>query len=309
MIVMVTGTGFIANALVKALETHPRVDKILQVSRKSGWGYKWDYENPAEKLTKVYAPLGQEVYVKNMFSLFPKPDVIFHLAAEQNSSEMCYENNVMATRNLLKFGPEKIQFIHASSSTVYGDLAEISRKPMNEFDHLQPTTLYGCSKLASEELIWTYMRMSNWFRACNLRLGAVVGADNSKGVVHDIVKTIKTGNSLELWGEAPGSVKPYTHIDDVVEGMMMFLEYDLKGLYGDINLCLSDNLSVGDVADIIIKESGKEVEKKWNPDKLVKGDNKFVWLDNEYVTETLGWKPKYNTSAQAVEAVAQELLK
>jgi UDP-glucose 4-epimerase len=89
-------------------------------------------------------------------------DVVYHLAAEPGvrtswGPRFAYyvQNNVMATQHLLDAAleaPEK-RFVHASSSSVYGQAAQF---PTTEDAPTRPLSPYGVTKLSSESLCHLY---------------------------------------------------------------------------------------------------------------------------------------------------------
>jgi nucleoside-diphosphate-sugar epimerase len=87
---------------------------------------------------------------------------VFHLAAQAGVRKswgtdfrVYTENNVDATQRLLEacVGRPIERFVHASSSSVYGDNATI---PMRENALPQPVSPYGVTKLAAEQLGYLY---------------------------------------------------------------------------------------------------------------------------------------------------------
>jgi len=85
-------------------------------------------------------------------------DLIIHLAAFSGVQEFnqnvrkSFNNNVLATKNLLHFGFEKkyTKLIFASSAAVYG---KVERNKINETNICKPVNFYGLSKLACENII------------------------------------------------------------------------------------------------------------------------------------------------------------
>ena len=85
-------------------------------------------------------------------------DLIIHLAAFSGVQEFnknvskSFNNNVLATKNLLSFGFQKknTKLIFASSAAIYG---KVSSDKVNEDNVRNPANYYGFSKLASENII------------------------------------------------------------------------------------------------------------------------------------------------------------
>tara|TARA_Y100000590_G_C15720841_1_gene1013488 strand:- start:1123 stop:2082 length:960 start_codon:yes stop_codon:yes gene_type:complete len=85
-------------------------------------------------------------------------DLIIHLAAFSGVREFnrnilkSFNNNVLATRNLLRFGfkNKDTKLIFSSSAAVYG---KVSREKISEKNVSRPINYYGLSKLACENII------------------------------------------------------------------------------------------------------------------------------------------------------------
>ena len=85
-------------------------------------------------------------------------DLIIHLAAFSGVQEFnknvskSFNNNVLATKNLLSFGFQKknTKLIFASSAAIYG---KVSSDKVNEDNVRNPANYYGLSKLASENIV------------------------------------------------------------------------------------------------------------------------------------------------------------
>ena len=85
-------------------------------------------------------------------------DLIIHLAAFSGVQEFnknvlkSFNNNILATRNLIRFGfkKENTKLIFSSSAAVYG---KVSREKVTESKVCEPANYYGLSKLACENII------------------------------------------------------------------------------------------------------------------------------------------------------------
>lgn len=85
-------------------------------------------------------------------------DLIIHLAAFSSVQEFnknilkSFNNNILATRNLIRFGfnKKKTKLIFSSSAAIYG---KVSRGKVSESKVSEPVNYYGLSKLACENII------------------------------------------------------------------------------------------------------------------------------------------------------------
>ena len=101
--------------------------------------------------------LGIENQVKSFFKN-RNFDLIIHLAALSGVQEFnknvlkSFNNNVLATKNLVRFGFDKqnTKLIFSSSAAVYG---KVSKEKISETAICKPANYYGLSKLACENVI------------------------------------------------------------------------------------------------------------------------------------------------------------
>ena len=85
-------------------------------------------------------------------------DLIIHLAAFSGVQEFnknvlkSFNNNILSTKNLVRFGFEKskTKLIFSSSAAIYG---KVSKDKITEFKVAKPVNYYGLSKLACENII------------------------------------------------------------------------------------------------------------------------------------------------------------
>jgi UDP-glucose 4-epimerase len=233
-------------------------------------------------------------------------DTVFHTAGIARVSALLtdiFPANLQTTTNLLDC-VEGARFIFTSSSTVYGN--GHAKIEFDEYDKLQPTSAYGASKVACESFIDAYTRLGK-INGVSLRLCANVGPGATHGLLKDLIVKVKNDSpTLELFGEAPGSIKPFIHVDDTVRAMVWFAEENHKG--GVYNVCTKDVLTVSEVADMVMEQLGVKKEKVWlGPDSTWGGDNKQFSMCNKKINRA-GFRLQYNTSRAAVTQAIKENL-
>lgn len=294
MKLLVTGSnGFVSQNLITFLEKQDNVEEIYAVD--STTTIKSDNEYKSSKITNYCIDISYMPSVVEMFKEF-NPDVIIHTAAlsSPNIPKNRYTDfshiNICGTHYLAHYAPADCKFIFMSSIVVYGD------KYNNKVEN--PTSLYGASKLSSEKILQVYKTINN-LQTLSLRPCAIVGKGLTHGVIKDFIYKINSENpTLEILGNKPGSIKPYIHVDEVIDCIWYYLNNDIKLL--KIDLCPSDNISINDIADIVMKKCGKEKAKKWGGQNFV-GDNPKILIK----------KPDWNvklTSKQAIEKAVDEIL-
>jgi UDP-glucose 4-epimerase len=244
-------------------------------------------------------------------------EVVFHLAANPEvrlssvSPNVHFEQNIVATNNLLeavrKSGSAK-SFVFTSSSTVYGEASQIPT-PEN-YAPLEPISVYGASKMASEALIMAYAHTYG-FNTVIYRLANIIGPRSKHGVIHDFIEKLRFNPyELEILGDGT-QAKSYLYVDDCVEAILFgFMKSSHR--VEAFNLGSEDQNSVNSIAQFVVEEMGlKNVTFRYtggvDGGRGWKGDVKHMLLAVDRL-KTLGWRPKLS-SVEAVTKTVKGMLK
>lgn len=239
-------------------------------------------------------------------------DVVFHMAANPEvrtgrlNTELDLKQGTIATFNVLETmrlqGIRRIVF--ASSSTVYGETA--GRPIPENYGPLQPISLYGASKLASEGLITAFCHLFG-MQAWIFRFANVVGDRATHGVIFDFINKLKQNpEELEILGDGTQK-KPYIYVRDCVDGMLYGFQHS-DSQVNVFNLANCDVTNVAKIGRMLVEGMGlSSVTLKYTGgNRGWPGDVPQVRLDTSRM-EKLGWKPKY-TSDEAVRIAIKEIL-
>jgi nucleoside-diphosphate-sugar epimerase len=243
--------------------------------------YPWDMTWSNRRLLPhsvevVNCDLTQESEVASLM-LRLKPDVVFHLAADplvKNWGPSVTRDATLSTHHLLTYAPAGCRFVLASSATVYGDPPRVGKRRRSS-TRCGPRRPTGRRRRPPSMLVTGVHARPAGSNGLSLRLAATVGAGATHGLVPDLVrKALSDSPALDLLGESPGSVKPFTHVSDVVDG---FVEL---GLYrhrdrAPVNLALVERTECGlDAARAAWRPSGSRSRSSWVGRRANwKGDN------------------------------------
>lgn len=251
-----------------------------------------------------YSVMSDEIAGRN-------PGSIWHLAANSeiaagiSDPRIDLYNTFMTTFNALRILKEfKIpHFNFASSSAIYGDLGDM--EICEGSGPCRPISNYGAMKLASESLInAAYEDYSG--KACVFRFPNVVGSPATHGVIHDLMKMLKTDPSrLPVLGNG-FQQKPYMHINDLIAAML-FIADNAKEKVNIYNIGQQDS-------GVSVRFIAESVRDAVSPSaNILYGESDRGWVGDiprfRYSTtklETLGWKPSL-TSKQAVELAIRDI--
>ena len=224
-------------------------------------------------------------------------DVIFHAAAQpgisaRTSFDTYLQNNVVATHRLL----EAVQrsdsldlFVNISTSSIYG--ADASGSEVTE---PRPTSAYGVTKLAAEQLVMAAARDAD-FPACSFRLFSVYGPrERPDKLIPILIRSLFEDNPLPLFEGSEEHRRSYTYVGDIVEGLMAAASHP-RSCWGEIfNLGNDEDISTGEVIRLVEEIVGHEVEVARRPRRS--GDQLRTRADIRKAHEVLGYVPHVSPS-------------
>jgi UDP-glucuronate 4-epimerase len=167
-------------------------------------------------------------------------DIVIHLAAYAgvrasiDNTKDFIDSNVIGTFNVLElmktYNVKKLIF--GSSSSVYGN--SLACKFNEEMQTSQPISPYAATKLACENLIYTYSHLYRIQAIC-LRFFTVYGPRQRPDLaIHKFASLITNNQPIRVYGNGH-SERDYTYIKDIVDGIISCISYD-KTNYEIINL-------------------------------------------------------------------------
>lgn len=219
-------------------------------------------------------------------------EAIFHFAAQPGiSSKTRFEeytkNNIFATQRLLEASmkvPTLKLFVHVSTSSVYGVRAQGNEKTVPE-----PTSYYGVTKLAAEQLALSYYRELG-LPVTVLRLFSVYGErERPEKLYHKLIKSILEDKEFPLHEGSEHHVRSFTYIQDVVNACVLVLGSPEKTIGEIFNIGGGAIATTGEGIKIIEEILNKKAVIMTIPRRL--GDQSETKADIAKAIEVLGFKP------------------
>jgi UDP-glucose 4-epimerase len=256
-IIVTGGAGFIGSHLVDALAEDHEVVVLDDLS-----------SGKLENLTQAMATRRVTVHCwdlrqqDGLAELIEGADIVFHLATQclrlsiSSDSNLVHEVNTTGTLNLLraslKVGVDK--FVYVSSSEVYGTAQTV---PMNENHPLNPTTIYGASKLTGEIYTRVYHQMYG-LPAIVIRPFNTYGPRShfegySGEVIPKFVVRVLGGKAPVIFGSGK-QTRDFTYVSDVVQGILLAAESLPVG--ETVNIACGREVSVQEIADSVLTRAG-----------------------------------------------------
>ncbi len=245
-------------------------------------------KNQSYTLVKVdirdYAALKQ-VFAEQHF------DAIIHLAAKvgvrQSVSEprVYTEVNVNGAMNLLELAERNgvRKFVFGSSSSVYGQ----APPPFREDAPLAPISPYASTKASGELLAHTYSHLYGMRVVC-LRFFTVYGERQRPDLaIHKFARMIAGRKPIPVYGDGSAE-RDFTHIDDILQGVMAAIEYDATP-FEIINLGESQTVTVNRMIELLEEALGlKALIERCPPQP---GDMPLTHADITKARKLLGYQP------------------
>lgn len=161
---------------------------------------------------------------------------IIHFAAQPgiaatSTFESYFKNNFLATQEILQFAKQQTnfkQFINIGTSSIYGMFATQSEDAV-----VAPTSHYGVTKLAAEQLVLASTRLSE-INACSLRLYSVYGPRERPDKLYTKLMAAGIhGEKFPLFEGSKSHKRSFTYVEDIVEGIYLSIK-NYKRTNGEI---------------------------------------------------------------------------
>ncbi len=305
MNVLVTGgAGYIGSVIVAALVEQGHGVAVVDSLYK---GHRRAVTPPADLVT---VDLADGAAIRRLLSE-RRVEAVIHMAADslvgesmQNPAKY-YRNNVINSLTLAEamLAEGVTRLVFSSTAAVYG---EPERVPITEDFPLQPTNVYGETKLVFERALAWYERIKD-LKWIALRYFNAAGATERLGEDHDpeshlipIVLQVPLGkrDHVPLFGTdyptRDGTcIRDYIHVVDLAEAHILALE----ALSGEAAQSRAYNLGNGtgysnrEVIEAARRVTGHPIPVEEQPRRP--GDPAALVAGSSDIARDLGWKPRY----------------
>jgi len=233
-------------------------------------------------------------------------DKVYNLAANMGGigfitkvgAEVMHDNVLINTYMLEAARQNKVKrYLYTSSACVYPTYRQTipNIKGLKEEDAYpaDPDNFYGWEKLYTEKMCEAYqrdydmdIRMLRYHNIYGPEGTYKGGREKSPAALCRKIAEASNPGTITIWGDGK-QTRSYCYIDDAVTGTIMLMESNYNK---PVNIGSDRLVSIDDLADIIIKISGKTITKKYDltAPQGVRGRNADLTL----VRNKIGWEPK-----------------
>jgi UDP-glucuronate decarboxylase len=230
--------------------------------------------------------------------VFVEVDEIYNLACPASPIQYQYngiktiKTSVMGAINTLGLAKRtRSKVMQASTSEIYGD-PEVHPQPENYWGNvntLGPRACYDEGKRCAETLFMNY-HVQNKVKIKIARIfntyGPRMSSNDGRVVSNFIVQALK-GEDITIFGDGTHT-RSFQYIDDLIDGMIRLMDTP-DTFTGPVNLGNSNEVSVGDLANMIIRLTGSKSKLIYLP--LPVDDPKQRKPDIALAIKELGWQP------------------
>jgi len=292
-ILVTGGAGFIGSHIVDRLLTNG-FEVIVLDNFSTGRMENLAHHQGRKNLHIVKSDLRELESVK---TALVDVDVVFHEAAmvsvvrSVENPLITNEINVTGTVNLLKacLDAGVKRFVHASSSSVYGDIETL---PKREDLSPQPISPYAVSKLAAENYVKVFHEVYGLETVC-LRYFNVYGPRQAygpySGVITIFMNQLRSNQPPTIYGDGT-QTRDFTYVQDVVEANLLAMMN--KNATGEVfNTAAGVPTTINQLAKLLLEIMGRiNLKPVYQSPRL--GDIKHSYADISKARRILGYEPK-----------------
>ncbi len=238
-------------------------------------------------------------------------DAVVHFAAESHVDRsimgpMAFvETNVTGTLAMLEAcradllrWPRDFRFIHVSTDEVYGTLAP-DDPPFTETTPLAPNSPYAASKAASDLIVRAYPEtfgLPAIITRCSNNYGPYQFPEK---LIPLMITRALRDEALPLYGDGQ-QVRDWIHVEDHAEALWTVLTRGTPGRVYNIG-GKSERANLAVVKKILSALGKPESLIEYVTDRL--GHDRRYAIDNTYIQDELGWKPRHAFDEGLAETV------
>lgn len=288
-ILITGGAGFIGNHLAERLLNEGHTVIVLDnFHTGSKANIRRLLDNPDLDVIRHDVTLPYRIEADHIYNLACPASPIHYQRSPVRTVEAC----VMGPINALTLAREiKARILQASTSEVYGNPA-VHPQTEDYWGNVNPIGTRSCydeGKRVAETLFFDFHREAN----VDIRIARIFNTygprmcpDDGRVISNFILQALR-GEPLTIFGDG-SQTRSFCYVTDMVEGLIRLM--DKQDFTGPVNLGSSDERTVKEIAELIIKLTGSNSEIIYKP--LPQDDPARRRPDISLAKQVLGWQPQ-----------------
>ncbi|HMC72533.1 MAG TPA: GDP-mannose 4,6-dehydratase, partial [Mycobacteriales bacterium] len=224
-------------------------------------------------------------------------DTVFHLAAligipySYVAPESYIQTNVVGTYNVVNAcrHHEVRRMVHTSTSETYGTALTV---PISEDHPMQPQSPYSASKIGADMMALSFKHSFDTPVAVIRPFNTYGPRQSARAVIPTILSQLHAGSTeIKLGSTTP--TRDFNYVDDTARGFLAVADSD-RALGNVVNVGSGREISIGDLAELLVKVSGREAKVVVDDSRVRPGGSEVERLlcDNTRAREWCGWEPQ-----------------
>jgi len=307
--ILVTGAdGFIGSHLVERLvELGYKVKAFVFYNSFNSWGWIDSFDKQIKDNIEIFS--GDIRDTNGVYESMKDVSAVFHLAAligipfSYHSPDSYVDTNIKGTLNVLqaarKFDIERI--LVTSTSEVYGTAKFV---PITETHPFQGQSPYSATKIGADRIAESFYRSFNLPVTIVRPFNTYGPRQSARAIIPTIITQLIAGvNKIKLGDLTP--TRDFVYVKDTVEGFIEIFESD-KTIGEEINIATQSEISIGELANLIIKLMNKECEIETDEIRIRPSNSevKRLFGSNEKLLKLTNWKKEFDIETGLQNTIA-----
>ncbi|MBN1870864.1 MAG: SDR family NAD(P)-dependent oxidoreductase [Candidatus Omnitrophica bacterium] len=295
--VLVTGAdGFIGSHLVERLvKMGAEVRAFVFYNSFNSWGWLDGFKETTLKQVDIFS--GDIRDPNGVLEAMKDIDIVFHLAAligipfSYHSPDSYVDTNIKGTLNVLqaarKWSVKKV--VHTSTSEIYGTA---QYAPIDESHPVNPQSPYAATKAAADSLALSFYRSFDLPVTILRPFNTFGPRQSARAIIPTIISQIYSGKKSLILGNLKAT-RDFNFVGNTVDAFLKVAES--KKSVGEIfNTGSGKEVSIGEMADLIMKITHRKVEIKTSKDRLrpEKSEVGRLICNAQKIQSVCGWNPE-----------------
>jgi NAD dependent epimerase/dehydratase len=296
-LVLVTGAGgFIGSHLTeRLLRDGARVRALVRYNSRGQEGFLASLA--AADRTRLEIVNGDLRELDSVQRAMDRVEVVLHLGAlvgipySYLHTQEVIDTNIIGTANILLAAREQkslARVVLTSTSEVYGTAQYV---PIDEAHPLQAQSPYAATKIAADALGISFQRSFELPLTIVRPFNAYGPRQSMRAVIPTTIVQALTRDQVMLGTLTP--TRDFTYVTDTVEGFMRAASMP-SAIGQTINVGSGHEISIADLARLIVKLTGRDVPIVQDPKRLRPASSEVerLYAGNKLAREVLGWQPQ-----------------